>query len=388
MAVQELKCLTGRCCKLLLLFLLCNAIAATNGTGSEASTHESHNYPTTINERTRRDVSASADSTTTLQPLAYNNGNLNAADNKDKHNLPFNVVGNPLRTLNIVKRTPSGFIGMRGKKEYEYTDYSNANNLAMDDDRTADWDIDPIQRVAYENELNGVYGHLLGLESRFKKAPSTFYGVRGKKYSDNDVNRVNSLIRRLEEDRLRQELTQNFLRELVNRQTTAQNDVTKRAPTGFTGMRGKRPSVMDYLYYDEDGMLTAPFVEEKRGPVNAFMGVRGKKDADHQTFKRSPLEFSYLDIFNIFSQSGNRRSKSQRFVDFNNKFVAVRGKKDDTNDDSSNTFTDEIHQGYNVNNMPLLALHSIRGKRAVATPAETEHATYKLAVDDLHALKN
>ncbi|XP_036229204.2 tachykinins isoform X2 [Bactrocera oleae] len=377
MAVQKLKCLTVCICKLLLLFLLCNAVAATNGTGSNVTTHEGHNYPTDENKRTRRDVSAAADSTTTLQPLASNNdnANLNAADNKDKHNLSFSVVGNPLRALNIVKRTPSGFIGMRGKKEYEYTDYSNANNLAMDDDGTADWDIDPIHRVAYENELNDAYGHLLALESRFKKTPSTFYGVRGKKYNDNDVNGVNSLIRRLEEDRLRESLMQNFLRELINRQAMPQNDVTKRAPTGFTGMRGKRPSVMDYFYYDEDGTLADPFVAEKRGPVNAFMGVRGKKDTNHQTFKRSPLE------------SGNRRSKSQRFVDFNNKFVAVRGKKDDANDDSSNTFTDETHQGYYVNNIPLLALHGLRGKRAATTPAETEPTTYKL-VDDLHALKN
>lgn len=181
---------------------------------------------------------------------------------------------------------------MRGKKEYEYTDYSNANDMAMGDDHTADWDIDPIQRVTYENELNGGYGHLLALEPRFKKAPSTFYGVRGKKYSDYDKNRVDSLIQRLEEDRLRQSLMQNFLRELVNRQAMPQNDVTKRAPTGFTGMRGKRPAVIDYLYNDEDGSLAVPFVEEKRGPVNAFMGVRGKKDVNHQAFKRSPLEVS------------------------------------------------------------------------------------------------
>ncbi|XP_054081283.1 tachykinins isoform X1 [Zeugodacus cucurbitae] len=388
MAVQKLKCLTGCCCSLLLVFLLCNAVAATNGTGNEATTHEGHNYPTVINERTRRDVSALVDSTTTLQPLAYNNDNdkPNAADNKDKHNLPFNVVGNPLRTLNIVKRTPSGFTGMRGKKEYEYSDYSNANNLAMDDDHTADWDIDPIQQVAYENELNEAYGHLLDLEPRFKKAPSTFYGVRGKKYSDYNINRVDSLIQRLEEDRLRQSLIQNFIRELVNRQAMSQNDVTKRAPTGFTGMRGKRPAMVDYLFNGEDGSsLAEPFEEDKRGPVNAFMGVRGKKDVNHQAFKRSPLEFPYFEIFNIFSQSGNRRSKSQRFVDFNNKFVAVRGKKDD---DSSNTFADETHQGYYVNNMPLLALHGIRGKRAIATPAETEQTPYKLAVEDLHALKN
>lgn len=60
--------------------------------------------------------------------------------------------------------------------------------------------------------------------------------------------------------------------------------------------------------------------------------------------------------------------------------MAVRGKKDDANDDSSNTFTDETHQGYYVNNIPLLALHGLRGKRAATTPAETEPTTYKLGM--------
>lgn len=62
--------------------------------------------------------------------------------------------------------------------------------------------------------------------------------------------------------------------------------------------------------------------------------------------------------------------------------MAVRGKKDDAHDDSSNTFADETHQGYYVNNIPLLTLHGMRGKRAITTPAETEHKAYKLGMYD------
>ncbi|XP_054743654.1 tachykinins [Anastrepha obliqua] len=373
MAVQILKYTTACCCKLLLLLLLWNAVVAANGTGNVSPTHEELNYPKVINERGKRDVSTLGDTTTPADN--NNNENNDTPNDKDKHNLPFHL-GNPLRALNIVKRTPNGFIGMRGKKEYEFTDYSNANSLAVDGDNYADWSIDPTQQVAYANELNNAYDRLLTLDPRFKKASSTFYGVRGKKYSGSDFNRIDSLLQRLEEDHLREALMQNFFNNLINRKALSQNDVTKRAPTGFTGMRGKRPAagVMNYLYNDEDGTLPLPMLDEKRGPVNAFVGVRGKKDVDHQTFKRSPAE------------SVNRRSKS-RFVDFSNKFVAVRGKKADSNSDS-NTFADETHQRYYVNNMPLMPMLSIRDKRAIAMPAEAEDATYELAVNDLSAFHN
>ncbi|XP_012156563.1 tachykinins isoform X2 [Ceratitis capitata] len=378
MAVLISKYSKVRSMKLLLLFYFLNAVIAVNGNGIEDTAPEEHNYPTVINERNKRDVLTVADSTTTtLQPVYRDDDNLNAAvDDKDNHNLLFNV-GNPLRALNIVKRTPSGFIGMRGKKENEFIDYSNpTNNAPVDDDNSADWSIDPLQQAMYENALNEAYDNLLALEPRYKKAPSTFYGVRGKKYSHMDLNRMDSLLQRLEEERLRQSLLQNFFKELINRQ--APNDVTKRAPTGFTGMRGKRPApdVMDYLYDGEDGPFAYPMMDDKRGPVNGFVGLRGKKDVNHQAFKRSPLE------------PGNRRSKSQRFVDFSNKFVAVRGKKADGNSDG-NTFATETHQGgYYVNNMPLLALHGMRGKRAVKMPltTETEQATYDLAINN--ALNN
>lgn len=181
---------------------------------------------------------------------------------------------------------------MRGKKEYEFTDYSNANNPTLNDDGAADWNIEPLQQAAYENERHNAYDHLLALEPRFKKSPSTFYGVRGKKYAESGFNRIDTLLQHLEEEHLREALIEDFINNLLNRKVLPTNDVTKRAPIGFTGVRGKRPAagVLDYLYNDEDGTLPMPMLDGKRGPVNAFVGVRGKKNVDHQAFKRSPVQ--------------------------------------------------------------------------------------------------
>ncbi|XP_036337378.1 tachykinins [Rhagoletis pomonella] len=366
MAVQILNHTTVRCCKMLLLFLFLDSVAAASSTGSEAPMYAD------INERNKLDSSALGDTTTLLPVDNYNNENNIAGIDKDRHNLPFNI-GNSLRSLNIVKRTPNGFIGMRGKKEYEFTDYSNANNPALNGDGTADWNIEPLQQAAYENEQNTAYDRVLAMEPRFKKAPSTFYGVRGKKYADSDFSRIDSLLQHLEEEHLREALIEDFINNLLNRKVLPANDVTKRAPIGFTGVRGKRPAagVLDYLYNDEDGTLPLPMLDAKRGPVNAFVGVRGKKDVDHQAFKRSPVD------------SVNRRGKSQRFVDFGNKFVAVRGKKSNLNGGDSSTFSDDTNQRYYMNNMSLMPLLGVRGKRAVnAMPAEAEDATYELAVND------
>lgn len=78
-----------------------------------------------------------------------------------------------LPPLSVVKRAPMGFMGMRGKKEYEYTD--------MD------------KRVL--QGFHGVRGKkiLLKIPYRFapKRAPSGFMGMRGKKLlvSEYDSNK-------------------------------------------------------------------------------------------------------------------------------------------------------------------------------------------------------
>lgn len=164
------------------------------------------------------------------------------------------------QSRNLVKRAPtSSFIGMRGKKEQEATSedqWSGPDPLEYGDE-----DLDN-----YYNE-NG---------RRLKKAPMSFVGVRGKKYSSNN-NHLQSLLQQMEEER-----RENLLRDLFDHIVGEENEVVgKRAPTGFTGMRGKRPASED----EEDALELL----QKRALSNSFVGVRGKKDVSHQNYKRAAL---------------------------------------------------------------------------------------------------
>ncbi|XP_041633445.1 tachykinins isoform X2 [Drosophila kikkawai] len=200
----------------------------------------------------------------------------------------------------VAKRAPtSSFIGMRGKKD-EDRDTAEGNWLG------AGSAPDPLDYA--DEDADNFYSEN---GRRLKKAPLAFVGVRGKKLIPISA-RLTDVLQHLEEERLREGLLQDFLDRLV----TGQGDVNKRAPTGFTGMRGKRPS---FLANDESGEGEAEDAMEllqKRAPVNSFVGVRGKKDVSHQHYKRAALSESY-----------DMRGKKQRFADFNSKFVAVRGKK-------------------------------------------------------------
>ncbi|BFF89920.1 tachykinins [Drosophila madeirensis] len=193
----------------------------------------------------------------------------------------------------MVKRAPtSSFIGMRGKKEEEK------------DQRAADWiGPDPLDYADMdEDSLYFENGR------RLKKAPMSFVGMRGKKYIPFS-NRLSDVLHQIEEQRMRENLLQDLFERLAAGDDNV-GDMGKRAPTGFTGMRGKRPMSGDE---DEDDAME---LLQKRAPVNSFLGVRGKKDVSHQHYKRAALSEAY-DV----------RGKKERYADFNSKFVAVRGKK-------------------------------------------------------------
>ncbi|XP_020798644.1 tachykinins isoform X1 [Drosophila serrata] len=232
-------------------------------------------------------------------------------------------------TRRVAKRAPtSSFIGMRGKKDEE-RDNAEGNWLA------AGSAPDPLD---YADEDAENYYSENG--RRLKKAPLAFVGVRGKKFIPISA-RLTDVLQHLEEERLRENLLQDFLDRLV----TGQGDVSKRAPTGFTGMRGKRPS---FLANDESSESEAeePMdLLQKRAPVNSFVGVRGKKDVSHQHYKRAALsEFWH----NFFKKSYDMRGKKQRFADFNSKFVAVRGKKSELEADGIGNGKRESQQQYLV----------------------------------------
>ncbi|EDV49438.1 tachykinins isoform X2 [Drosophila erecta] len=214
------------------------------------------------------------------------------------------VSGSPLtpgpdESRRVVKRAPtSSFIGMRGKKDEE-RDTSEGNWLGSGPDPLdyADMEADS----GYSE--NG---------RRLKKAPLAFMGMRGKKVFP--INpRLYEVLQSLEEERLRESLLQDYFDRIAGYDGSA---VGKRAPTGFTGMRGKRPALL--AGEDDAEADEATELEQKRAPINSFVGMRGKKDVSHQHYKRAAL-----------SDSNDLRGKQQRFADFNSKFVAVRGKKSD-----------------------------------------------------------
>lgn len=140
------------------------------------------------------------------------------------------------------KRVPSGFMGMRGKKYYG-----------------------------------------------FKRAPSGFMGMRGKKnYKEDDGNSI------YDED-LESELYQKLMDERILlsnlMEDTQLNELEKRAPSGFMGMRGKK-SVNNDDYFESNKRAPMGFQgvrgkksqfenflvpEDKRGSVTGFFGMRGKK---------------------------------------------------------------------------------------------------------------
>lgn len=204
----------------------------------------------------------------------------------------------------MIKRAPGGFVGMRGKKDT----YSNPNMASDQDSLDFDGFEDgmsfPWQNLPNSgmegNNADGDNDDLFNWDEyakpngrRYKKAPTAFYGVRGKKYTpgsgidpSGDSYRWNQFLQKLDEDRMREMIMGNIMGTLLENNRgeddeDAQNEIAKRAPTGFTGVRGKRPA----LSVDDSAMESAA----KRGLGNAFVGVRGKKDVSHQTFKRSPM---------------------------------------------------------------------------------------------------
>lgn len=187
-------------------------------------------------------------------------------DDADAMTISPSTPGAPQEARNMVKRAPtSSFIGMRGKKEQDAS--VDANWLGPD----------PLD-YGEEDEDNAYYEN----GRRLKKAPMAFVGMRGKKYLSN-THRLRDLLQNMEEQRLRE----SFLQEFLDHLATDGGDVAKRAPTGFTGMRGKRPALSENeADEDEDEALE---LLEKRAPVNAFVGVRGKKDVSHQHYKRAAL---------------------------------------------------------------------------------------------------
>uniref|UniRef100_A0A1A9ZNU5 Tachykinin n=1 Tax=Glossina pallidipes TaxID=7398 RepID=A0A1A9ZNU5_GLOPL len=200
--------------------------------------------------------------------------------------------------LNKVKRAPSGFIGMRGKKFISKHDEGNTN--------------------AYE------YLQMRN-DQRYKKAPTAFYGVRGKKIAD-DLKRWQDLMQKIETEQVQEILLKEFIEHLMRIGETNNELIIKRAPNGFTGVRGKRPDYQKSQKSKPEKYAIKPLTGIDN---NSFSVIRGKRSfLMHNFSKRSPWpSVRQRKFFDFWKKSSYGDSRRQRFVDFGNKFVAVRGKK-------------------------------------------------------------
>ena len=125
---------------------------------------------------------------------------------------------------------------------------------------------------------------------RGKKNPSGFVGMRGKKFnyeyepSFSDDYQA-ELFHQLQKER---EMLINLMEE-YNNNNNRDNEMTKRVPMGFAGVRGKKSVSNNDYFIDEEKRLPMGFAGvrgkksefaeyvNKRVPVASFFGMRGKK---------------------------------------------------------------------------------------------------------------
>lgn len=182
-------------------------------------------------------------------------------------------------------------------------------------------------KIVYISIVVATYYCVAAEEHHHKRAPSGFTGVRGKKsipdgaYSAED----GSLVAAPPKAAFNLHVDQDD----VTR--SAPLLVQKRAPSGFMGMRGKKP--LNYFvqpwagtYPDNGGLKRAP---------SGFVGLRGKKESDDEDFyesKRAPQGF-----FGMRGKKDYLSDKRARLMGF----VGMRGKKFISDDSEGNVFDND-----------------------------------------------
>nr|AAX11212.1 preprotachykinin [Periplaneta americana] len=225
------------------------------------------------------------------------------------------------------KRAPSGFLGVRGKKDGGFSVEDPSYNEVLDKRAPAMG----FQGVRGKKDQQEPLEQDAGFD---KRGPSMgFHGMRGKK------------------DPITQ---QEFLQEFLD----------KRAPNmGFMGMRGKKDPT-DFDYFD------------KRAPSLGFQGMRGKKDQweeDPDMYKRAPSAGFH----------GMRGKKDFDDGDFMAEkrmgFMGMRGKKESdfegddypeglADDDVWGDQDEEFTGGEDVNKRaPASGFFGMRGKKVPAS---------------------
>jgi hypothetical protein len=122
----------------------------------------------------------------------------------------------------------------------------------------------------------------------YKRAPLGFSAMRGKKFSpDFEPNFSDDYQARLfHELQKEREMLANLMEDYYD-------DKEKRAPHGFSAMRGKK-SVNNDDYFDD----------EKRSPMG-FTGVRGKKSSEFPNF--IGMEEKRVPIASFFGMRGKKQ---------------------------------------------------------------------------------
>lgn len=133
---------------------------------------------------------------------------------------------NEIYSQQMPKRAPYGFVGMRGRKRYDY----NYRPSFIDND---DFQAELYHELQKEREMLSSLMDDYNA-ARDKRKPVGFIGSRGKKFISSNDDYID-----MDE---------------------------KRSPMGFTGVRGKKSEFPNFIGMDE-----------KRVPVASFFGMRGKK---------------------------------------------------------------------------------------------------------------
>lgn len=251
-----------------------------------------------------------------------------------------------LPPLSVVKRAPMGFMGMRGKKEYEYTDMNKKALQGFHGVRGKKLLLKMPLRFAPKRAPSGFMGMrgkkllINQFDASNKRAPSGFMGMRGKKEDFDPLISSNNIeladdnnVGDYEDDDFYEKLQNerrllNDFAEIYGLDTQSPNefnseqDYNKRAPSvGFYGMRGKR----GYLGESEDETLFG----ENLG--DGFVGMRGKKDVSDvmSDEKRAPANAGFFGMRGKKAPvSGFFGTRGKKYpFEFRGKFVGVRGKK-------------------------------------------------------------
>jgi len=225
----------------------------------------------------------------------------------------------------LEKRKPSmGFMGMRGKKDPMEFDYFDKRGPPMG-----------FQGMRGKKDLGEEESEM------FKRAPSAgFQGVRGKKdggyYGDNGFGFM-GMRGKMDVDMEGDDYPQMFPDEDIwgNQEDVLEDseELNKRGPAaGFFGMRGKKVPASGFFGMRGKKNPAAGFfaMRGKKAPAGGFVGMRGKKESDGLADRTEDMD-ALLQYLGATYQLGRGKRNGQRTPGSKkvpSGFLGMRGKKD------------------------------------------------------------